>query len=563
MSYTDTFSKKTLVKKFINAVEEGIIDLDIYWLEQFYNFPTKTLNKYLKDNNLKYDEFTNTIVNIYPEDYARLIYYNNEPYHNIFGCNLSSDTDIIVMVDKISYLHPKDIKILTNYLEKKYKNIDVNLISINNGTIQTLHGGNEIINMVLETYKLHDNTHPCFFKEHDRVEILPLIKISTLSKFIIDNGKKMFTLDEYKIVRQNKKDVYQNGIDRLYLALKWIKKFSLKSVTDSNIGFWKSTFMKICQSLLSDKNITNGIYTKESLANIFISEFTQFNECIKDILLKTHRGIIPLGIIDQLIILVKELGEKVYPKYSNPVIINPIVNKTNLTDKIYYEFINSPINPSNIFISEWIKNYDIFIEKQFIEENKNITYLKNFNELYDRIINVPQHSPEWKKLYSDTYVCGRNSGHKKLSPKCSKEDSIKLRYNLISGCIGENLVDNFFDFNNILNSNFIKIKVGMIVDNIAPGSNGSCPDLLLLDIHTKKIIIVEIKTFQHKASYNSNFLREAILARKQIAKAANIINIYNNIVNKGIIIYLFITPDEHKNYNKYIYDCRYEIININ
>mgnify|MGYP000023461868 CR=1 FL=1 len=564
MSFKDKYSNRIIGKFLDQAIIDGHFKPPNFWINNLLTYPKKSLNSFLKLNKMRLDELTTKLSLLYPDNYAHLIFAdkdNKEPLHNLFGCNYTmTDIDIVVKVNKIAKLHPNEIDFLETYLINKYGlNIDVNLVSEINGSIQTMKGGNEIVNMVLETYDLHKNIHKCIFNKSQWVDITVIEKLKSLSKFVVDNGKEILG-DTYLKFRQKKIDVYQNGIDRLKLAMEWLKIYSKTEIGDKNISFWKSTIMKITQTYLISKNIKNEIYSKLELAEKFSSFFPEYKELTRSLLIKKFRGFIDHEYLNLITKLILNLAKKEFPQYSEQINYLEIkTNPTSLKDIVFFEYIKSPLVPSEQFIKKWTDHcISESINKNFCSKNLNIDKLNIFPDLYLRILDVEQRSDEWVHLYKNVYVCGRSSGIKKLDENISPENKIRELFNLVSGCAGEDIVIDSFDFEKLY-GDVTKITVGMIVEDLKVGSKGCNPDLLLLT-KDSELIVVEIKTFQIYPSYNSDVMREAILARKQLEKTKCIINKKNIICKEGLIIYLFIFKDEEE----YIrFDARYEKILFN
>jgi hypothetical protein len=145
---------------------------------------------------------------------------------------------------------------------------------------------------------------------------------------------------------------------------------------------------------------------------------------------------------------------------------------------------------------------------------------------------VPPRSEEWLRLYNETYKCGRNSGQIAIppgidhAPDNERRASLEQRFQLLRGCLGEELMCSHYDFAALLGGPCVPIQIGMIVEHPAPGSSGACPDLLLLEEERGRLVPVEMKVVGDGAPHqDKDFLRSYQLAKRQMANATRLLNL--------------------------------------
>jgi hypothetical protein len=197
-------------------------------------------------------------------------------------------------------------------------------------------------------------------------------------------------------------------------------------------------------------------------------------------------------------------------------------NPTMLDDNIITEFIKSPIIPSDKFLH--IANHIMMddINKYFILHSYGIEYLPQ--ELLEYVIYDSQRSEKWIEY------------HREFTKGKAKIEGDK--FSMIRGAIGEMIITDNCNFNEICNEKVNKCMIGFIKE----GNNLCAPDLLLINSN-QEIIPVEIKCLPMEVCFDINnkaFHREFKLARKQINYISEIINnIYKKKVKKGIIIFAY------------------------
>jgi len=532
-------AKKRLRKEVVKwLLDYGTLDDDIRadlkdpqkWLNAF--------NGYLRTIKQTESQFMTRYLEQHQpqQEYSRVVMYKKIPHYNIFGCPLSQDTDIVVVVDKDTHqfaIHPDDIIMLQNYFQSKGYVPDINYVWFNpNGSFELDKGGKETANIVLETYQYHTNECPIIFGQNHWTENTVLEKLSVFGKFILDKFKDNVPHDTYKKYHEEKRQNYSNGIGRITTALKFLRMFNT-TITDENIGLWKSIIMKFTQVLLLTKSITRGIYTKEGLADLFQIHYPEIEhqDIYRAVLLKTFRGDLPEKIIDTIVICINKLSKDEFPTFGAPQQLI-VTNTTPIIQSVFDLFVNSPITPTDEFIDEWLSTYGPSVQNHFIEMNQNVDYLPQ--SLLPYVYDIPQRTKYWQRLYNVFFTCGRNSGI--VSRPTDPREFVKTFYNLIMGCIGECIVTGCYPFDDT----YTKVTVGMIVEDNVEGAKGICPDLLL--VRDGEIVVVEIKTIAMPQGFvqNAVFYREMKLARKQVQQTKSIIQQHSGGKVSGMTVFLIL-----------------------
>ena len=180
---------------------------------------------------------------------------------NVFGCTLSTDVDVAVLVDdpKIIELYRSGHvklnleKIMTSlsligYAEKQ---CDINLITIQeDGNIGVaLKGSKETQNIIYHTYQYHRQKYPLFFKI--TVEIDLYDKIRSLCKFVVDNLKDIIGKSEYKEERVRKQEIYNDSEKRMEYIVDIIKQIKCETCDKSIL---KAIVMILAQIILLENN---------------------------------------------------------------------------------------------------------------------------------------------------------------------------------------------------------------------------------------------------------------------------------------------------------------------
>lgn len=442
--------------------------------------------------------------------------------YNIFGCPLSTDIDIIISCC-IDLNENIDIEFLKQELKDLgYTNtsLDINLVYIENGLItKQTKGGKETQNMVYYTYKHHKQKHKLLCTKPIDIDIQDNIK--SIAKFILDYSENLLTKEEYQKERLVKQQIYCDATKRIQHSIDILNQ---SSYTDIDIN--KSLVMKFTQLILIDNNIY--AYTKVEIADEFDKLYPNTKNGILYYLTRHKQGVYDKDILPFLISKYKQYTQ------SKQEQIQFKLNLTNLTN-LEQEFIKSPLQPTKDFIILFKslckdKSINSFFQGINCNEDKLPTYVKYYS--------VSQKSKEWFDLNKTL----KNEEYEVLT--YDKEDWIEHYYNLIRGCIIENIITNYTDFDILLNEKCIKIMTGIITNNTQVIS----PDLILLT-QSNVFIPVEIKTIPEKPSNNHNNARTLHMSKVQLRTAMNILK-----TNSGIIIIVYIYDN--------IIDCRYMKINF-
>ena len=169
--------------------------------------------------------------------------------------------------------------------------------------------------------------------------------------------------------------------------------------------------------------------------------------------------------------------------------------------------------------------------------------------LLDHIHLENQRSSEWLDLLK-FYQCGNTINNTIQFVDCN------TNFNLIRGCLGEKLLIDLINWEELIGFPVSKCICGLIVETKGlKDSKGIAPDLLLINTTSNQLIYpVEIKTLVSDPDIiNRKFLREFQLGSKQLDTSINLINKITNSSTFGLIVFCFI----HNNkitikYKKYI-----------
>lgn len=484
-----------------------------------------------------------------------------EPTHfNVFGCPLSTDIDIAIIVPYIvDHQFLQLGKIVENLKSLGYdtsREIDcVQIVLDKRGNLSTSNkGSKETQNMIYYTYCNHKQSCPPIFNR--AIEIQVFDKIKGLSKFILDKLEDILGKFEYRKERENKKSLYLNVISRYHYTNAILQRYNIRF--DSIL---KSLCIKLLQTIIiCDKKMMPEIYVKEQLGKLFASLY-HYDENI--ILSMLTRGKLKQVTIEEANIVFQKIVSQ-YIEITNIEINQFLDFKTisfeyqSTNNKLMDEFYNSPLEPTDNFISEMARlsperklnpifviesNYGVV--KDFLDED----FIEKHCDLCD------QRSKEWieKQNY---FSCGSNTGVVSFTGS-SYSDWIKTYYNLCRGSLAELMIYQFCDFKKALNLDVIKFHCGFLVEDKKEKSIAIAPDLLLIDKETRKIIPVEIKCIINEPNYCSALAREIKLARLQLSTCQKILRKY--YYGFSLIVIMF-TYEKDK---KWIYNVKYNRINHN
>ncbi len=499
--------------KYFNSLKNYIPDIDKI-LEQLY------LEEQEKRSLSKYVSFT------------------------VFGCPTSTDIDIVVFVlseylnHSVPYqLSDSEITRLKAELtsigyDTENKKIDINIMCIEDRRcIGSSKGGGETINICNATHTLHRQLYE--IPHMNNVEIILLDRLYSIAKKIMDIIKYTTSIDNYKMLRETRKEHYEhsNYEEKLIYSIELLKRIDLTNHTAKWYDCMKSLVMKIIQLIIFIQD-NLYLYTKPELAEC-ISCYGFCSENAKYLLFRGKQGIFTQDELIKLFTYYQQAVDNYLHQMKS--ICFPIEIKDNCTllpTKLYEEFISSPKTPTKafqeLFNSIYGENYST-IHRLFPIESTPLCELYRLlpsNIIDKHFIQVSQRDDEWHKLMN-YYQCGRNSG-------INIKDTIDGMYNLLRGSIYEAIIlKNIQDYlHEIGLDGWIPIQTGLLVaEKEKKGSFGCAPDLLL--VNDGKIIPVEIKA-SINASHNSDFLRKIDLAQRQLTSVENILG--KDIIYKKLII---------------------------
>ena len=535
-----------------------------------------TLKYYFEKDNLNINRFLKSIKK-YNVDLVDKTYYQPTIW-NAFGCPKSTDIDIVIKVEadviENQNSYSIDLSIIQEEVSKLFPNkeMDFNYICLNErGNIsRSTKGSHETQNMVFSTYQFHKQKHALIFKnlielsESDK-SVRPIVQYICLKP----NSKKMIGNNRYSQLREFRKsseidcdkrfmysiEVFKESMKKLFMWKFDVNQNTCKMELNLQMriemyDFMKGFVMKIIQLL---QRINHGYehvsYTKEQLVEASTEWFSK-KEGIRYFLMRGNVGNIydALDTVQELIVsyqnlVINEINTKVP---WNKEILDTQVNPTQMNDEVFKEFMNSPLECTDSFIEKFAQYHgDINstnedsqrLKINEIFETKSNSIKDIPSELHSIIEDCHQRTPEWQRLLK-FYTCGLNTG---LTDIPEGVHPLKVRYNLIRGCVLEEFASKYINENidEILSkynlTEYQAYSVGLMVkEKGVQGSIGAAPDMLLIDKNLN-IISVEIKTMKSSFKLNADYRRALDLATKQ----CKTINTITKNCKKGLIVMLW------------------------
>jgi hypothetical protein len=497
---------------------------------------------------------------------------------NAFGCPKSTDIDIVILVEtdviENQNKYRIDLTVIQEEVSKLFpdKEIDYNYICLNTrGNIsRSTKGSHETQNMVFSTYQFHKQSHSLIFNnlielsESDK-SVRPIVQYICLKP----NSKKLIGNTRYSLLRETRKSSETDCDKRFMYSVEVFKesmkdllmwKFDVNQATckmelklrmrTEMYDFMKGFIMKIIQLL---QRINHGYehvsYTKDQLAEASGEWFSKM-EGIRYFLMRGNEGNIydALDTVQELIIsyenlVINEINTNIP---WNKVILDTSTNPSKMNEDVFKEFMNSPIECKDSFIEKFSQYHgDINSTNEdsqrlkineLFETNSN-TFNQIPKELHSIIEDCDQRTPEWQRLLK-FYTCGLNTG---LTDIPEGVHPLKVRYNLIRGCVIEEFASKYINENideilsNYNLTEYQAYSVGLMVkEKGVQGSIGAAPDMLLINKNLD-IISVEIKTMKCSFKLNADYRRSLDLATKQCKTISKI----TDRCKKGLIIMLW------------------------
>lgn len=461
------------------------------------------------------------------------IYFSKYTSFTIFGCNHSTDVDVILFVDRHSDGTP--FPLLTSEYERFVAEMaeigytdpsmfDINMACIEDSNIiATTKGGAETQNMIIQTFYLHSQRYTTPKLNFVVVEIID--RLRSISKFILNQLE--YLVEDYASFRDAKKEAYGAGVEAMLNYTAFLGKHFIQLSDDKKwIDTTKSLTMKYCQLIML--MCGKYAYTKEKIVDMMTEISPVIREGIEWFLFRGKRGVYDEKILPALHssyvkILTEEL-EKRAPIVMS-VDITSLIHPRGITEELFREFLSSPQKHTDFFETLWETTFsggfdsetgDVIDQKSIgdvfpIPSSNTKEMAPILGSLMDNFIFIEQRSPEWMDLLN-FYECGKNS--KNIA------DGFAAKYNLIRGAITELLVMDVFDPSTV-GSEFVKCFTGFIVESPdVKGSPGCAPDMLL--VSPEEIIPIEIKTLK-SGTINSDYYRGVDLAKRQCQSVRDII----------------------------------------
>lgn len=494
-----------------------------------------------------------TYKDLFPDDiYAPKIF-------NVFGCPLSTDIDVAVVVSTImdedflefNYIIDK-LKILGYDTSKS---IDfVQIVLDERGTFCSSNiGSRETQNMIFHTYKNHKQLYPCIFnKAIEYVE--PIDKIRITSKYVMDNLEEFMDEELYKTDKDLKKRIYENLPMRIDCTNILLQNYT---ITELN-SLIKSLCVKIYQSLIAYEYPEHipTMYSKVDLSRLISGLYGLDYDFVVALVTRGKIGKNDLVEINKtfykIVLLFAKISKSIledFLDFDDKIEIEYISDGTNI---LLDEFIKSPLVPTELFIQTMQKlNPDRQLNKMYII-NSNYEKVKEYldADFIDAHCDLSnQRSDEWLEKIS-YYLCGKNDSLPEFIGT-TYADWITTYYGLVRGSSAEILMMEYCDYSKVLGLDVLKFYCGLLVESKTKGARGNCPDLLLVDKSSKKIIPVEMKCIVGELEYSRNLTREIKLAKLQLNSTKKMLGPF--YYGFSLIVLMFVYQ---KNGN-YVFDVRY------
>lgn len=516
-------SHKLLLTSFLKK----LVDLDLNLLKKSDNFYNYRFKKLADDYNTLRSEFRElvernasksikkTVLNlleIFNLNEKNLVPTYVPEEYNVFGCELSTDVDIVcsVPVAVLDQINRKEILVDTSHIEQKFKApCDFNFCYIENGNVQaTTKGGKELQNMVLATYHLHPQEYPCFFTAMISIPIED--RISSSCKFILDNMKVLLR-EEYYSERQKRRDMYSlAGKERIRYTVDLCQK-----IIFDDYDLIKSLTMKFIQLTLHKRDVYS--YRKLEMAELFDGLYPGTKEAVTGLL--TRRNVLAgKDAFNCLIAEYREAVENMRLLEWKEFGLNLTKNPTDLSDELFTDFIWNPLVPSRYFKKMFPETDKI--GSLFPIKSKNVHLLPDLSI----VETCDQRSEEWLRLLK-FYSCGKNTGVLELP---EGHDPVEFYYNLIRGCLVEAIVIDQFRF-----QGYEQVCVGFLTEAKTEKSVAIAPDLLL--VNGEEIIPIEIKCLPCQPADNKTYRRAIELAEKELSSVKKILK-----TERGIVVLVWV-----------------------
>jgi hypothetical protein len=477
---------------------------------------------------------------------------------NVIGCEYSTDIDIIIPVpfEQIIFEYKKfpknknfpiDLSFIKLDLirlgyDLELRNLDINLVYIDSKTsniTNCLIGETKLTqNIIFNTYLLHPQAYSQIISNPVQIDLSNYVRL--FSKIVLDWMEKILGKFRYKELRPKKKQTYNNLTSRLDFSLEILQETNFVDLFNTNKNIVKSIGMKLCQIILL--YFDNLEFTKKNISNQISNFLPVCNDVILYVLSRGVLGKINVLeeiqqifsiLINQYEIIIQEIKQNV------DLVLVPInldSYTSNPINLVIDEFIKSPEKPT-LELSNYIGQQFIIagsINKIFELESLGCDLLSDSIKNHIHIEN--QRSIEWLDLLK-FYKCGNTINNTIPFVDC------ETNFNLIRGCLGEKLLIDLVNWDDLIGEPVSKCICGLLVENKGlKDSRGIAPDLLLIsNNNSNQIFPVEIKTLVSDPNIiNRKFLREIQLGSKQLDTSIGLINKITGTNTYGLIVFCFI-----------------------
>lgn len=481
---------------------------------------------------------------------------------NVFGCGLSTDNDVAIVVSTIMDEQYLELNYIIDNLKllgyDTSKPIDFVQITLDKRGIfcACSKGSQEIQNIILYTYKNHKQMHPCIFNQPINY-VEPIDKIRITSKYLMDNLKYFMNEELYKSDKDLKKRIFNDLPTRIECTNTILQNYTIIELN----SVIKSLCVKIYQLLIVfeyPEHICN-MYSKIDLSNLISTLYGLDYDFIVSLITRGKFGKIDLIKINQtfknIVLLFAEKSKLIMEDFLDFDNVIPIEYVSNGTNILLDEFIKSPLVPTELFTTTMeVLNPERHLNKMYII-NSNYQIVKEYldSEFIEAHCDLSsQRSDEWLEKIN-YYLCGKNDSLPFFNGT-TYLDWITTYYGLVRGSSAEILMMDYCDYSKVLGLDVVKFYCGLLVESKTKGARGNCPDLLLIEKTTKKIIPVEMKCIVGELEYSNNLTREIKLAKLQLNCTKKMLGSF--YYGFSLIVLMFV----HNKKDKYVFDVKYKKI---
>jgi hypothetical protein len=435
------------------------------------------------------------------------------------GCRYSTDRDLTYIVETHEEFNAEyDTKLVEEKFPGYEIDINVALVKRINGIwriVQTRKGVAAITNNIVFCTAQTPTCITC------KVELNIHDMARTVASHVMNYMKNILSPELYASQSRNRnKALTEKRNEYAIDVLRMIKPIDDPKWRSE----MKSIVMKILQLALYHLDTTEE-YQKQELAEISSAKLGFSQDGLLWYLFRGTRGSYDTDILDKLIDKYVEILQDISVERSwSSLPIDTVNNRTNLDDKLFKMFIDSP----SVCTKDFATRFHIVqgeapdtITKIFAAENSKIDLVPE--AMRHLVVDITQGSKEWFEFQHRYNPHSIN--HK--PPEDHPLGYVAQHYNQIRGGICEVIACNA-----IRKDGYYNLHVGMLLDKNM--ELAISPDLLLVSTDRKNVIVYEIKAV-YGAKDSGIYKRAVWMATRQVQRAANMIrstgiNVYGRIV---------------------------------